>query len=94
MKNCLYCNRQNIRIRSIAHCNPCNIDYYIDSEHANMRLQNAHSYTIPYFQFSLNHNNPWSKIILGAKILLKVNAIMNITPQNIKEKLKLYILFS
>lgn len=93
---CKFCNQQTVYAHSGNCCIPCNTDYYPDTKYANIRLPTIHywDFTKPYVQFSLSTNDKFSRIVLANKILLEVDFIMNITPQNIKDKLKLYLTFS
>ena len=97
--NCYFCNnkiylyqfnRQDVYYT----CNYCNTEYY-DNGHANIYLNGKKDLNNLYFQFFLIPFAAKSRIIdKHGNIVLEVNYMLDINPNNIKDKLKTYILFS
>ena len=106
---CYFCNKyiyNSVDLNDLLHipykgetyihqCIGCNVDYY-DKGHANLYLPFIHERDIlnlSYFQFNLIPHKPRSRIISKGHIVFEAKYMLNITPQNINEKIKLYCTF-
>lgn len=90
---CIFCNEITIDQFSGDYCKGCNIEYY--ATHANMFLPGSMPRgSNPYFQFDLIPRKPYCQFVIKGKAVIRSHHMLNITPQNIKDKLKTYIIFS
>lgn len=95
--NCHYCNLPCINPPIITgvqesswSCYSCNTHYHTDKINMTTTL-NGRKVCL---QFQLYDNAADLFYTDGCETIIKFNHLPNITPQNIKEKLKLYLLFS
>ena len=90
---CYFCNENCSYLFSYTYkCYLCNVEYYT----GNLGLANMYFEKEDiYFQFNLIPKPPKSIIVSkNGDIIATFNYMINISPQNINEKLKTYILFS
>jgi hypothetical protein len=98
--NCIYCQQpcKPYIYSAGSRCEPCNVDYWHHSDFycANIRLQGGDYYNneTMYLQFTLPPFKPMARIVSNSTVHLTFDYMPNINPQNIKDKFKLYLLFS
>lgn len=98
--NCIFCHNTTIYAHGYEWCLLCSIHYVYQAEvgyHANMSMKGDDlegKHWKPYLQFSLPPRLPRAKIVVGPNVIVTFDYMPNINPQNIMEKLKLYLLFS
>ena len=93
---CKYCNRKidYEPDNSIwCHCAHCDTEFY---RNGTININVTINDKLYYFQYRTKTDNaPPARLIEdGGEILMEFKTAPNITPSNIKEKIKLYLLFS
>lgn len=97
---CIYCNQQctPYMYEDGRRCVPCNVEYWYnpDYNYMNIRQPGGDYYNnhTPYVRMNLPPHNPRARIISSSDVLAEFNYIPNINPQNVQEKIKLFLLFS
>ena len=90
---CIFCNCRTTYEFSGDYCRSCNTEYY--GNHGNMFMPgDCPTASNPYFQFNLIPGSPHSAFIVNGYATIRFDHMPNITPQNIVQKYKTYILFS
>lgn len=97
---CIFCHKQTIYHHGYEWCQSCSIHYAYQADagyHANMSMQGDDlegRHWNPYIQFSLPPRLPNAKLIIGPNVIVYFKGMPDINPQNIRDKIKLYLTFS
>lgn len=99
--NCIYCNQlcKQFAPYSIRYkCISCKTNFYIyDNQMNSIDIEykdENRTYLVNLLMYSNTSVVSYTISNSNIVILAEVNRILNITPQNIKEKIKLYMVFS
>jgi hypothetical protein len=88
--NCHYCNKPCKVLSSSWRCEPCKAEYF--RAHTNLTTE-INNYTY-IFQMRWEHAQYPARIISGRSTVNLPKIPSNITPTNVNEKVRLYLLFS
>lgn len=95
---CLFCQSKCQSYIFGSRCDDCRTEFYYEGDLAwgCMRLEGGDYYdnSIPYLRFNLPPFKPYARIVASSTVYATWNYMPNINPTNLKEKIKLYLLFS
>jgi hypothetical protein len=99
--NCIYCNLPCLQFSptSIGHrCSPCQASFYFFNKKLNSvdleYKDKNRTYMVNLLFYSQTSVVSYTTLNNNIVILAETKSILNITPQNIKDKMKLYMVFS